>query len=339
MINKEQRLNKTLFDKEVEKKSIRDGFGEALAEVGEKNKDVVVLTADLKESTRVHLFAEKFPERYIQVGVAEQALVTIASGMAAVGKIPFITSYAVFSPGRTLDQIRTTVALNNQPVKIVGAHAGLGAGPYGATHQALEDIAVMRTLPNMIVEAPCDYEEAKKATLSVASNNKPTYLRLERPETPAFTTEDSPFKIGRAEILWGPSTGSGRHSDPQVAIVACGSLLYEALLAANILEKNGIDVLVINSHTIKPMDERTIIRAAKTCGAVVTAEEHQVAGGLGSVVSEVLSKNFPVPIEFIGVQDCYGESGTYEELKKKFGLTQKDIIEAVKRVVVRKNSL
>lgn len=332
MINKKQRLSKDIFGKNIEKKSIRDGFGEALVEAGEKNKDVVVLTADLKESTRVHLFAEKFPERYIQVGVAEQALVTIASGMAACGKIPFTTSYAVFSPGRTLDQIRTTVALNNQPVKIVGAHAGLGTGPYGATHQALEDIAIMRTLPNMIVVVPCDFEEAKKATLAVAKNGKPTYLRLERPETPRLTTKNSPFRVGRVETFW-------ESKDPQVAIIVCGSLVYEALLAASALEKKGIDVLVINSHTIKPLDKQAIIHAAKITGAVVTVEEHQVAGGLGSAVAEVLAKNIPTPLEFIGIHDFYGESGTYEELKEKFGLTQKDIIEAVKRVMARKNSV
>jgi len=319
-----------MIKKDIEKKSIRNGFGEGLVIAGEKDERVVVLSADLKESTRVNLFAEKFPERYVQVGVAEQALVTIASGMAAYGKVPFTTSYAVFSPGRTWEQIRTTVALNNVPVKIVGAHAGLGAGPYGATHQSLEDIALMRTLPNMIVVCPADAVEAKKATIEIAKNGKPTYLRLERPETPAFTTEKSPFKIGRAEILW-------ESKNPLVAIIACGSLVYEALLAADFLGKRGIDVLVINSHTIKPLDERTIIRAAKTCGAVVTVEEHQVAGGLGSAVSEVLAKNFPVPMEFIGIHDSYGESGTYEELKKKFGLNQEDIIEAVKRVIARKN--
>jgi transketolase len=317
-------------------KSIRDGFGEALVEAGEKNKDIVVLTADLKESTRVNLFAEKFPERFIEVGVAEQALVTIASGMAACGKIPFTTSYAVFSPGRTLDQIRTTVALNNVPVKIVGAHAGLGAGPYGSTHQALEDIAMMRTLPNMVVEIPCDYEEAKKATRSVASNGKPTYLRLSKEEAPVITSPKSPFKIGRAEILWCPSTGSGPHGNPEVAIVACGPLVYEAFLAAQELAKKEIETLVINNHTVKPLDERTIIRAAKTTGAIVTAEEHQIDGGMGSAVAEILSRNFPVPIEFIGVPNVFGESGKPEELKKKFGLTSKDIIEAVKRVIARK---
>ncbi|MFH1863909.1 MAG: transketolase family protein, partial [bacterium] len=232
MINKEQKPSKNIFGKGIEKKSIRDGFGEGLVVAGEKDENVVVLTADLKESTRVHWFAEKFPERFIEVGVAEQALVTIASGMAAYGKIPFATTYAVFSPGRTWEQIKTTIALNDVPVKIIGAHAGLGAGPYGATHQSLEDIALMRTLPNMVVVVPADAEEAKKATVAVAKNGKPTYLRLERPETSAFTTEKSPFKIGRAEILWGPSTSSGRHGDPLVAIVACGSLVYEALLAA-----------------------------------------------------------------------------------------------------------
>jgi len=313
-------------------KSIRDGFGEALVEAGEKNKDVVVLTADLKESTRVNFFAEKFPERFIQVGVAEQALVTIASGMAREGKIPFTTSYAVFSPGRTLDQIRTTVALNNVPVKIVGAHAGLGAGPYGSTHQALEDIAIMRTLPNMIVVVPCDFEEAKKATKEIAKNKLPTYLRLARQESAQVTTTNSPFKVGRAEIL---SEGK----NPQVTIVACGTMVYESLLAANELEKKGIETIVINNHTIKPMDERTIIRAAKTTGAVVTAEEHQIDGGMGSAVAEILARNFPVPIEFIGVPNVFGESGKPEELFKKFKMTSKDIIEAVKRVLLRKNSI
>ena len=312
-------------------RSIRDGFGEALVEIGEKNKNVVVLTADLKESTRVHLFAEKFPERFIEVGVAEQALVTIASGMAAEGKITFTTSYAVFSPGRTLDQIRTTVALNNVPVKIVGAHAGLGAGPYGSTHQALEDIAIMRTLPNMVVEIPCDYEEAKKATLAVAKNDLPSYLRLARQESGQVTTQNSPFKIGRAEIL-------RQSKSPEVAIVACGTLVYEALLAAKELESKGIETIVINNHTVKPMDERTIIRSAKTTGAVVTCEEHQIDGGMGSAVAEILSRNFPVPIEFIGVPNVFGESGKSEELFKKFKLTSKDIIEAVKRVILRKNS-
>lgn len=329
MVDKEQKLSKNIFSKNIELKAMRDGFGEGLVLAGEKDKKVVVLTADLRESTRVHWFAEKFPERYIQTGVAEQAMVTIASGMAAYGKIPFSTSYAVFSPGRTWEQIRTTVALNNVPLKIIGCHGGLGSGPYGATHQSLEDIALMRTLPNMIVVCPADFEEAKKAAIDIAKNGNPTYLRLAREETPVFTTEKSPFKIGRAEILWG-------NKDPQVAIIACGPLVYESLLAARELDKKGIETIVMNCHTIKPIDERTIIRVAKTTGAVVTVEEHQIAGGLGSAVSEVLSQNFPAPMEFIGIQDSFGESGTPEELKKKFGLTAKDIIEAVKRIIPRK---
>jgi transketolase len=316
--------------KEEKKRSLRDGFGEALVQLGEKNKKVVALTADLAESTRVHLFAEKFPERFVEVGVAEQALVTVASGMANYGKIPFVTSYAVFSPGRNLEQIRTTICLNDVPVKIVGCHAGLGAGPYGATHQALEDIALMRTLPNLVVEVPCDFEETKKAVKAMAVNGKPTYLRLAREETPVITTTRSPFKIGRAEVLT-------KVKNPQAVIIACGPLVAEALHAARELGEREIEVLVLNAHTIKPLDERTIIRAAKTCGAVVTVEEHQVAGGLGSAVAEVLSQNFPVPMEFIGINDSFGESGTPEELKKKFGLTAKDITEAVKRVVSRRN--
>jgi len=331
MLNKEAKLSKKIFSRDIVLRAIRDGFGEALVEVGEKNEKVVVLTADLKESTRVNLFAEKFPERYIQVGVAEQALVTIASGMANYGKIPFVTSYAVFSPGRNWEQIKTTIALNNVPVKVVGAHGGLGAGPYGSTHQALEDIALMRSLPNMIVVCPADYEEAKKATSNVVSNGRPTYLRLAREETPVFTTVKSPFKIGRAEVLV-------NSKNPQATIIACGPLVYEALLAARELEKIGIETLIINNHTVKPMDERMIIRAAKTTAAIVTAEEHQIAGGMGSAVSEILSQNFPVPIEFVGIHDSFGESGTPEELKKKFGLTAKDIAEAVKRVILRKNS-
>jgi transketolase len=262
--------------------------------------------------------------------VAEQVLVTVASGMANYGKIPLVTSYAVFSPGRNWEQIKTTIALNNLPVKIVGAHAGLGAGPYGSTHQALEDIALMRSLPNMVVVCPADYEEAKKATKEIIKNGKPTYLRLHKEETPVFTNLRSPFKIGRAEILV-------NSKNPLVTIVACGPLVYEAILVAKELKKKEVEVMVINCHTVKPIDERTIIRAAKTTGAVVVVEEHQVAGGLGSAVAEVLAQNYPVPIEFVGVHDTFGESGTPEELRKKFGLTVKDISDAVRRAIVRKD--
>ncbi len=331
MLNKEAKLSKEIFSKSIDLRSVRDGFGEGSVLAGEKDERVVVITADLKESTRVHLFAEKFPGRFFDVGVAEGALVTVAAGFANYGKIPFAASYAAFSPGRTWEQIRTTIAINDVPVKIVGAHGGLGAGPYGSTHQALEDIALMRSLPNMIVVVPADAEEAKKATLAIAENEKPSYIRLARQATPVFTTEKSPFEIGRAEVLW-------EGKDAQVAIIACGPLVYEALVAARDLEKKGIEVIVINSHTIKPLDERTIIRAAKTAGAVVTVEEHQINGGLGGAVSEVLARNFPVPVEFIGVPDVYGESGDTDELLEKFGLTSKNITQAVKDVVARKNN-
>ncbi len=312
-------------------KSIRDGFGEALVEIGEKNPNVVVLTADLAESTRVKEFADKFPDRFFQVGVAEQALVTVAAGMAEAGKIPFTTSYAVFSPGRTWEQIKVTASLNDVPVKIIGAHAGFGASMYGATHQSLEDIALMRVIPNMVVVSPCDYEEAKKATLEVAENGKPSYLRLARQDSPVITKIEDEFKIGKANIL--------RNSkDPQVAIIGCGPILSEALEAAKSLSDIGIETTVINNHTVKPIDDFAITNAARICGAIVTVEEHQVMGGLGSAVSEVVVQGHQVPIEFVGVRDSFGESAKdYKELWKKHGLTKEGIIEAVKKVITRKN--
>ncbi|KKR54992.1 MAG: hypothetical protein UT93_C0028G0007 [Candidatus Woesebacteria bacterium GW2011_GWF1_40_24] len=313
-------------------KSMRDGFGEALVELGEKNKNVVVLTADLADSTRVKEFAEKYPGRFFQVGVAEQALVTVAAGMAEAGKIPFTTSYAVFSPGRTFEQIKVTAALSNLPIKIIGAHAGFGASMYGATHQSLEDIALMRVIPNMITEVPADYYEAKKATFAIAENGKPSYLRLARQNSPVITNENSKFEIGKANIL-----REGR--DPQVAIIGCGPILSEALVAAEELKDVGIEVMVINNHTIKPIDDIAITNAARICDAIVTVEEHQVMGGLGSAVSEVVVQGHQVPMEFVGVKDSFGESAkTYQELWKKFGLTKENIIEAVKKVIIRKNS-
>jgi len=313
-------------------KSIRDGFGEALVELGNTNPNVIVLTADLADSTRVKEFADKFPDRFYQVGVAEQGLVTIAAGLAEAGKIPFTTSYAVFSPGRTWEQIKVTVALNNVPVKIVGAHAGFGASMYGATHESLEDIALMRVIPNMVVVSPCDYEEAKKATIAIAKNGKPSYLRLARQSSPILTKHESTFEIGKANILY-----EGRN--PKVTIIGTGPILSEAMDAAHDLEENGVGSVVINLHTIKPIDEQTLIHWAKVTGAVVTVEEHQTAGGMGSAVAEVLAKNFPVPIEFVGVEDSFGESAkTYQELMVKFGLTKENIMESVKRVMTRKNS-
>lgn len=313
-------------------KSIRDGFGEALVELGAKSSDVVVLTADLAESTRVKEFADNFPDRFFQVGVAEQALVTVAAGMALAGKIPFTTSYAVFSPGRTWEQIKITAALNDVPLKIIGAHAGFGASMYGATHQSLEDIALMRVIPNMVVVSPCDYIEAKKATIAIASNGKPSYLRLSRQDSPEITKEDDKFEIGKANTIW-------EGKDPQVAIIGCGPILAEALEAAKELQKIGIETMVINNHTVKPIDDIAITNAARICEAIVTVEEHQIMGGLGSAVSEVTSQTHPVPIEFVGVHDSFGESSLNPmELWEKFGLKSKNIIEAVKRVIARKNS-
>lgn len=313
-------------------KSMRDGFGEALSELGSRNPNVVVLTADLAESTRVKDFSLKFPDRFFQVGVAEQALVTVAAGMAEAGKIPFTTSYAVFSPGRTFEQIKVTAALNNVPVKIIGAHAGFGASMYGATHQSLEDIAIMRVIPNMVVEVPSDFEEAKKATFAIAENGKPSYLRLARQDSPEITASKSKYEIGKADVL-----REGR--DPQVAIIGCGPVLWEALAAAEELMSIGIETMVINNHTIKPIDDIAITNAARICGGIVTVEEHQVMGGLGSAIAEVVVQGHNVPMEFVGVKDSFGESAkNHQELWKKFGLTKENIIESVKKIILRKNS-
>ena len=305
----------------------RDGYGKGLVEAGEKDERVVVLCADLTESTRSLWFQEKFPERFIEIGVAEQNMATVAAPMANYGKIPFISSYAAFSPGRNNEQIRTTIALNNVPVKIGGAHAGISVGPDGATHQALEDISLMRVLPRMTVLVPCDVIEAQKATVAAAFIPGPVYIRFGREKSSVFTTEDTPFQIGKAGIF---------RDGKDVAIIGCGMLLYNALVAAEELSKEGIEAMVINSHTVKPIDSEAIIKAAKETGAVISVEEHQVAGGLGSAVAEVLAKNYPVPQEFIGVNDRFGESGEPWELIEKFGMGVKDIKEAVKRVIKRK---
>ena len=335
MLDPKAKLSKKIFKKDIDRVPTRNGYGEGLVIAGEKNPRVVVLCADLTESTRSELFKERFPQRFIEVGVAEQLLVTVASGMANYGKIPFVSSYAMFSPGRNWEQIRTTIALNDVPVKIAGAHTGVSVGPDGATHQALEDIAIMRTMPNMIVVAPADAIEAKKAVVEAAENGKPTYLRFAKEKSPVFTTQDSPFKIGRAEILW---EGNGSTGSPQVAIIACGPLVYEALLAAEILKrgKNKVSCVVVNCHTIKPLDEKMIVSLAKTAGAVVTVEEHQITAGLGGAVSEVLARNFPVPMEFVGMPDSFGESGKPEELLKKYKMKAMDIASAARRVVKRK---
>ncbi|MBI2674677.1 MAG: transketolase family protein [Candidatus Yanofskybacteria bacterium] len=341
MFNKNAKLISDLSKPEMV--PTRDGYGKGVVEAGEKDERVVVLCADLTESTRSHWFAEKFPERFVQVGVAEQNLALLASGMANYGKIPFISSYATFSPGRNNEQIRTNISINNVPVKIVGAHAGISVGPDGATHQALEDIALMRVQPPMVVVVPCDAVEARKATVAIAFNDKPSYLRIGREKSPVFTTEDTPFEVGRAEVFRDINPDASPTLSVGVpvganscAIVGCGMLLYNALLAAEELSKEGIECLVINSHTVKPLDEKTIIEAAKKTGAVVTVEEHQVNGGLGSAVAEVLSRNYPTPQEYIGVQNRFGESGNAEELIKHFGMDVESIKKAVKKVVSRK---
>ena len=335
MINPNAKLVDNLPDKsKLEMAATRDGYGKGLLEAGEKDQRVVVLSADLTESTRSLWFAEKFPERFVQVGVAEQNMATVASGMANYGKIPFISSYAVFSPGRNNEQIRTTISLNNVPVKIGGAHAGISVGPDGATHQALEDVALMRVQPNMVVLVPCDVIEARKATVAAAFNGKPTYIRFGREKSPVFTTQDTPFEIGRAEIFRDPSIHAGQVAD--CAIIGCGMLLYNALAAAEELSKEGIECMVVNSHTVKPLDEKTIIDAAQKTGAVVSVEEHQINGGLGSAIAEALSRNFPVPQEYVGVQNRFGESGNPDELIEAFGMGVAHIKEAVKKVIARK---
>ncbi len=326
MLNKDAKLIADITKPEMA--PTRDGYGKGLVAAGEKDERVVVLCADLTESTRSNLFAEKFPDRFIEMGVAEQNLALVASGLANYGKIPFISSYAVFSPGRNNEQIRTTIALNNVPVKIAGAHAGISVGPDGATHQALEDIALMRVLPNMTVVVPCDAVEAEKATIAAALNDKPTYLRFGREKSAVFTTSDTPFEIGKAIIL---------RDGTDCAVIGCGILLHNALLAAEELSKEGIECMVINSHTVKPLDELAVIEAAQKTGAVVSVEEHQIAGGLGSAIAEVLSRNYPVPQEFIGLHDRFGESGTAEELIEACGLGVSHIKEAVKKVINRKN--
>jgi len=329
MINESVKLNPKIFEADAEKKAIRDGYGEALVILGEQDKNVVVLCADLAESTRSHFFKEKFPERFFEVGVAEQNMAAVAAGLGISGKTVFISSYATFSPGRNWEQIRTTVCYNDSNVKIAGHHAGLMTGPDGATHEATEDIAIMRALPSMRVFVPCDAIEAKKATIAAAKIWGPVYLRFAREKSPVVTTEDTPFVPGKAEIFW-------ESKKPQVAIFACGALVHNAILAAKELEKEGIGTIVLNIHTIKPLDEKTIVEAAKKTGAIVTVEEHQIAGGLGGAVAEVLAKKLPTPMEFIGLQNVFGESGSPWDLIERYGMGVEAIKEAVRHVLKKR---
>ena len=340
MLNPELKLNKKLFDADVEQVPIRKGFGEGLVKAGETDKNVVGLCADLTESTQMLAFKTKFPDRYVEIGVAEQNLATVASGMAAMGKIPFVSSYATFSPGRNWEQIRTTICYNDRPVKIAGSHAGISVGPDGGTHQALEDMAIMRVLPNMVVISPCDAIEAKKATIAAAKNGKPTYIRLAREKTPIMTTEDTPFQIGKAQVVFDSRQQvrdlKKAHIHTDVGIIATGALLHKALKVAKDFTEEGRSVKVMNLATIKPLDEDAIIKLAHEAKAIVTIEEHQIAGGMGSAVAECLAKHYPVHIEFIGVKDRYGQSGAPDELIELYGMGEDDIHEAVHRAILRK---
>jgi transketolase len=331
MLNPILKLNPSLFSEKVEQVPIRKGFGQGLVKAGEENENVVALCADLTESTQMHLFAEKFPERFVEMGIAEQNLVAVSSGMSAMGKIPFCSSYAMFSPGRNWEQIRTTVSYNDRKVVIVGSHAGISVGPDGGTHQALEDMALMRIIPNMDVISPCDAIEAKKATIALAKTKEPAYIRLAREKTPIITTEETPFEIGKAQIYWMPDVGIA-----QVGIIATGALTYKAIMVAKELEAEGIKTKVMNIASIKPLDTEEIIKLAKETKCIVTVEEHQIAGGLGGVVAEVLAQNYPVPMEFVGVKDKFGQSGTPNELIEYYGMGENSIKDAIKKVLKRK---
>lgn len=309
-------------DPNIQQESNRKGFGRGLVAAGEHDQNVVALCADLTESTQMAGFAEKFPERYVEIGVAEQNLVTVASGMSALGKIPFVSSYAAFCPGRDWEQIRTTICLNDRPVKIVGSHAGVSVGPDGATHQMLEDIALMRVLPNMTVVAPADSIEAQKATLALAATNKPSYLRLSRADSPVFTTNDTPFELGKAYVMY---------EGHDVAIMATGTMTYQALVAAQLLDQAGIHAEVVHVPTIKPLDANTILNSAHKCGRVVTVEEAQIAAGFGSAIAELLTEQLPMPVLRLGMQDRFGESGEPAQLLDHFGLTGNHIAAQVQQ--------
>lgn len=326
MLNPDAKLSAKVFADDIEKAATRDGFGTGVVEAGKADPRVVVLCADLKESTRAEEFEKVFPERFIEMGVAEQNMATVGSGMAAAGKIPFIASYAAFNPGRNYEQIRTTIALNRVAVKICGMHAGVSVGPDGATHQMLEDIGLMRMLPNMTVIAAGDAEEARKAVVAAAQTDGPVYLRFGRAATPIFTTKDTPFMIGKALALWSSDA-------PKVAILSTGSLSYAALVAASALAEKGVESIVLHIPTVKPLDEATVLEAATRARRVLTVEEHQAAGGFGSAIAEFLSERHPVPLKRLGVQDQFGQSGSPEELLAHYGLDAAHIAEAAHALI------
>jgi len=323
MINESLKLNPKIFTDDIEKEALRQGFGEGLVEAGRQDKNVVCLTCDLTNSTKTSLFKKEFPERFIEMGIQEQSMASVASGMSAMGKIPFTTSYAMFSPGRNWEQIRTTVCYNDRNVKFAGSHAGISVGPDGGTHQAIEDIAITRVIPKMVVLTPCDAIEAKKATMAAAKTMSPTYIRLAREKTHIITTEETPFEIGKAQVFF---KGEG---EKKIGIIACGPLVYNALVAAKELEKDGISVTVLNLGTVKPIDEEALISVAKETDGIVTVEEHQIMGGMGSAVAEVLVKRHPTRMAFIGVENKFGQSGTPEELIEHYGMGVGSIKKAV----------
>jgi transketolase len=300
-----------ILSSELRQEPIRKGFGQGLVLAGQQNEQVVAASADLTDSTYMSLFKETFPDRFIEVGVAEQNLVTIAAGLAAMGKIPFVSSYAAFSPGRNWEQIRTTICLNNQPVKIIGSHSGISVGPDGATHQMLEDMTLMRVMPNMVVIAPADSLEAQRATIALAKDKQPNYMRLAREATPVFTTDKTPFELGRAYVY---AAGT------DISIMATGTMTYQALVAASLLAKDNISAEIIHVPTIKPLDKETILASARKTKAVITVEEGQINGALGGAIAELLSEEEPTKLKRLGVTDHFGESGQPEQLLEKFGL-------------------
>ncbi len=326
MITSESKLSAEVFDSAITKKATRDGFGTGTVRLGKEDERIVVLCADLKESTRAEVFEKEFPNRFIEVGIAEQNMAALAAGLGLAGKIPFITSYAAFSPGRNYEQIRTTIALNQVPVKVMGMHAGVSVGPDGATHQMLEDIGLMRMLPGMVVINPADAIEAEKAVVAAGKNGLPTYIRFGRAPVPVFTTEETPFEIGKAQVLW-------RSERPKVTLMATGAVSHTALMAARALDASGIGSIVLHVHTIKPLDTAAVIACAKETGEVVTIEEHQVAGGFGSAIAECLGSHYPVPVTRVGIQDEFGQSGTPDELLEHYGLSVTGIVQSVQRVL------
>lgn len=329
MLNPDIKLNQKLFDTDVERDATRSGYGSGLVKLGEANPNIVALCADLTDSTKVETFSRKYPERYFEMGVAEQNMAAIAAGLGVSGKIPFISSYATFSPGRNWEQIRTTIVYNESNVKIAGHHAGIMTGPDGATHQATEDIAITRVWPDIQVFVPCDAIEAEKATLAAADIVGPVYLRFTRDKTPIITTFETPFEAGKSSVYW-------LSDNPQATIFATGYMVYYALLAAKELETAGVQAEVINIASIKPLDVEKVIASVLKTGAAVSVEDHQVAGGLGGLLAETFCAKLPIPLERIGLQDTFAESGSPTELLKKYKMDTPAIIDAVKKVIERK---